>query len=329
MFDVSEGLREQTINIIDDLVNEIAPGYLRPNPFSHFDYKEPIYERVYKFVWDELAERRFENVYYRDEIFDLLRNISSERFFNAIEYLLKEMYRIVHIQITIPDDIIPNPHAGNKPWSRKESVRNRHISRYKGAVDLLNHRLFQNNAKHRYDLSNGYVQMIILDTESDVSEKNNGIQEPNDNKTPEHHQNQGDSNTQEPCDNRNAEQHQKRSRSEFWSRISYGIAVVGVIIALLGLIFGDGILRQPLHKPESESAGSTVSRTTNDKQKKDGGIQKPDDNQNTEQHQNQSRSEFWYQRNYRVTVMGVIIAFVGVIIAVLIFLFGDGILRRT
>ena len=245
MFDVSEGLREQTINIIDDLVDDIAPGYLLPNPIFRLDYKTAIYERVYRFLLDELGERRLENVYYRDEIFDLLRGISSERFFNATEYLLKEMYRIVHTQRTIPDNILPNPHAGNQKWSRKESIRDGHINRFKGAVDLLNHRLFQNNAKYRYDLGSGFVQMVSLDTGSDVPEENNGIQEPNDNQTPK--------------------QHQKRSRSEFWSRISYGIAVVGVIIALLGLIFGDGILRQPLHKPESESAGSTVSGTTNDK----------------------------------------------------------------
>ena len=31
MFAVSEGLREQTINIINDLVDDIAPGYLPPN----------------------------------------------------------------------------------------------------------------------------------------------------------------------------------------------------------------------------------------------------------------------------------------------------------
>ena len=34
--DVSQGLREQIVNIMDDLVNEIAPDYLDPNPFFRF-----------------------------------------------------------------------------------------------------------------------------------------------------------------------------------------------------------------------------------------------------------------------------------------------------
>ena len=252
MFDVSDGLREQTINIIDDLMNEIAPGYLRPNPFSHFDYKEPIYERVYKFVWDELGERRFENVYYRDEIFDLLRSVSSEGFFNATEYLLKEMYRIVHIQITIPDDIIPNPHAGNKPWSRKESVRDRHIKRFKGAVDLLNYRLSQKNTKYRYELTSTFIQMVKLDAGLDAPEQDGSIQEPksksagstvsrtNDNQ-------KKDSDIQEPDNNQTPVHHQNHSRSEFWNRRGYRIAVVGVIVAIFVLCFGEGILIRPLH----------------------------------------------------------------------------------
>ena len=101
-------------------------------------------------------------------------------------------------------------------------------------MDILNHRLFQSNAKYRYDLSGEFVQMVILDAGLDVPEESNDIQEPGDSQT--------------------AEQHQKRSRSEFWNRRSYGIAVAGVIIALLSLLFGDGILRQSLHKPESKSA---------------------------------------------------------------------------
>ena len=84
--DVSKELREQTINIIDDLVNEVAPGYLRPNFLLFRGYQKEIYERVYKSLWDEFGKRRFENVNYRDEIFDFLREVSSEDFFKVIEY---------------------------------------------------------------------------------------------------------------------------------------------------------------------------------------------------------------------------------------------------
>ena len=56
-FNVSQELREQIVNIIDDLVDQIAPGYLSPNPFYNFDYKENIYRIVYKFLWDELGMR--------------------------------------------------------------------------------------------------------------------------------------------------------------------------------------------------------------------------------------------------------------------------------
>ena len=226
--DVSQGLREQTVNIIDELVNEIAPGYLPPNLVLFRGYQEAIYKRVYKSLWDEFGKRCFENVNYRDEIFDFLREVSSEEFFSVTEYLLKEMYRIVHIQRTIPDEIILNPYAGEELWSRKESVRDGHIRRFKGAVDMLNHRLFQSNAEYRYELSGEFVQMVSLDAGLDVPEESNDIQEPGDNQT--------------------AEQHQKRSRSEFWNRRSYGIAVAAVIIALLIFLFGDGILRQPLHR---------------------------------------------------------------------------------
>ena len=239
-FNVSQKLREQTINIIDDLVNDIVPGYLSPNRISRFDYKTAIYKRVYKFLLDELGIRRCDYADYRDEIFDLLRDVPSDRFFNATEYLLKEMYRIVHIQITIPDDILPNPHAGNEPWSRKESVRDGHIRRFKGAVDILNHRLFQNNAKYRYDLDNRFVRMVSLGTGSDVPE------ETDNNQTPEQHQRKEDSDVQEPNDNQIQEHHQNQSRSEFWNRRSYRIAVVGIIVAILVLCFGEGILMRPL-----------------------------------------------------------------------------------
>ena len=64
-----------------------------------------------------------------------------------------------------------------------------------------------------------------------VSTEDNGIQEPDDNESPEHHRYQSD--------------------SESWNRKQYIITVVGVIVAILGLIiailvffFGDGILNK-------------------------------------------------------------------------------------
>ena len=225
--DVSQGLREQIVNTIDDLVDRIVPGYLPPNPFSGFDYKEAIYEIVYKFVWDELGMRRYENVNYCDEVFNLLRDVPSEKFFDVIEYVLKMVCEGVHIQRTIPDDIIPNPYAGNELWSRKKSIRDRHISLFKGAVDKLNHRLSQNNAKYHYKLDGEAVQMVRLDTGLDVRKEDSSIQKKDDNQPPEHHQNQ--------------------SRSESWNRKSYIIAVVAVIFAILEFAFGDGILRPLLH----------------------------------------------------------------------------------
>ena len=247
--DVSQELREQTINIIDDLVNEVAPGYLRPNFLLFRGYQKKIYERVYKSLWDEFGKRRFENVNCRDEIFDFLREVSSEDFFKVIEYLLKEMYRIVHIQKTIPDDIIRDPNAGNALWSRKESVRNRHISRYKGAVDILNYRLSQKNTKYCYELTSTLVK---LDAGLDAPEQDGSIQEPksksagstvsrtNDNQ-------KKDSDIQEPDNNQTPVHHQNHSRSEFWNRRGYRIAVVGVIVAIFVLCFGEGILIRPLH----------------------------------------------------------------------------------
>ena len=135
--DVPQELREQTVNVIDDLVNEVAPEYLVPNPIFPLDYREQIYKRIYKSLWDEFGKRRFENVNYRDEIFDFLREVSSEEFFRVTEALLKKVYRIVHIQRTISDDIILNPSAGNQLWSRRESIRDKHIRRFKRAVDIL------------------------------------------------------------------------------------------------------------------------------------------------------------------------------------------------
>ena len=244
---VSQKLREQTINIIVDLVNDIAPGYLPPNRILFRGYQEAIYKRVYKSLSDELGVRRFENINYRDQISYFLREVPSEDFFNVTEYLLKEMYRIVHIQITIPDDIALNPYGGEKLWSRKASVRDRHISLFKGAVDKLNHRLSQSNFKHHYELSGESIQMIGSDTGLEAPEEDSSIQKKDDNQTPVHHQNQEDSGIQEPDNNQTPVHHQNHSRSEFWHRRGYRIAVVGVIVAILVLCFGEGILIRPLH----------------------------------------------------------------------------------
>ena len=245
-FNVSTELREQIINIIGDLVDKIAPGYRTPNSFSRFDYKEAIYERVYKFVWDELGMRRFEYVNYRDEVFDLLREVPSANFFTVTEHLLKVVCEGVHIQRTIPDDIIPNPSAGNELWSRKEFVRDMHINLFKGAMDKLNYRLSQHNAKYRYELRGEAVQMVRHDTGLGVPEEESDIQETDDHQTPKRHQNQKESDIQDPNDNQIPKHHQNQNRSEFWHRRGYRIAVVGVIVAILVLCFGEGILIRPL-----------------------------------------------------------------------------------
>ena len=232
--DVSQGLREQIINIINDLVDKIALGYLPPNSFFPFDYKEAIYEGVYKSLWDELGKRRFENVDYRDEVFNLLRDVPSEIFFNVTEYILKIVHEAVHIQKAIPDNIILNPAAGNKLWSRKESVRDRHISLFKEAVDMLNHRLSQSNVKFRYELRGESVQMVKLDTGLDVPKEDRGIQKE-------------DSGVEKKDNNQPSEHHQNQSRSESWNRKIYIYTFVMVILAILEFAFGDGILRPILH----------------------------------------------------------------------------------
>ena len=163
-FNVSQELREQIVNIIDDLVDKIAPGYLLPNPIFPFDYRTAIYEAAYKSLSAEFGMRRFEYVDYRREVFDFLREVPSEKFFNVIEHLLKVVCKGVHIQKAIPDNIIPNPNTGNELWSRKASVRNRHIRLFKEAVDILNHRLDQSKAKYRYELSGESIQKVKLDT---------------------------------------------------------------------------------------------------------------------------------------------------------------------
>ena len=180
-------------------------------------------------------------------IFDFLREAPSEKFFTAIEHLLKVVYRIVHIQRIIPDNIALNPYGGEKIWSRKESVRDRHIKLFKDSVDDINDRILKNNSKCLYTLEGESVQLFRLDTGLDVPEKNNDIQGQNDNQTPEHDQSQKDRDIQEPDDHQIQKHHQNQSRSEFWHRRGYRIAVVGLIVAILVLCFGEGILIRPLH----------------------------------------------------------------------------------
>ena len=96
-FNVSQELREQIVNIIDDLVYKIAPDYLLPNPFLPFNYLEAIYEEVYKSLSTEFGMRRFENANYHREVFNFLREVPSEKFFNVIEHLLKVVCARVHI----------------------------------------------------------------------------------------------------------------------------------------------------------------------------------------------------------------------------------------
>ena len=228
-FNVSRELREQIVNIIDDLVNDIAPGYLSPNSFSRFDYRTAIYEAAYKSLSAEFGMRRLEYVDYRHEIFDFLREVPSEKFFNVIGHLLKVMCEGVHIQKTIHDDIIPNPHAGNELWSRKASVRDKHIRLFKGAVDILNHRLAQSNAKYRYELSGESLQMVGLDTGLDAPKQNSGVQKEN-----------GD--IQESDDNQTPKHHQKRSRRKYWDWKNRKVEYVLVGLALSDFLIGDRLL---------------------------------------------------------------------------------------
>lgn len=72
-FKDSQKLREQTINIIDDLVDRIAPGYFSLNLRIDFNYRVVIYEEIYKYLWNKFGMRRSENVDYRNEVFDFLR----------------------------------------------------------------------------------------------------------------------------------------------------------------------------------------------------------------------------------------------------------------
>ena len=181
--------------------------------------------------------RRYENVNYRNAVLNLLRDVQSEKFFDVIEYVLKTVCEGVHIQ---------NAGTGNGLWSRQESTRDRHINHFKWAVDRLNYRLSQHNAKYRYKLDGEAIEMVGLGTGLDAPEGNNDIQGQNDNQIQEHDQNQKDSDIQESDDNQIQEHRQNQSRSEFWNRKHYIIAVVILVLTALGVFFGDGILIRPL-----------------------------------------------------------------------------------
>ena len=221
-FNASQELREQIINIIDDLVDRISPGYLPPNSIFPKNYRNAIYEEIYKSLWREFGRKRSEYADYRDEVFDFLREVPSKKIFTATELLLKVVCRIIYIQKAIPDNIIRDPNAGNELWSRKASVRDRHISLFKDSVDDINDRILKNNSKCLYNLEGESIQLVRLDTGLDVAEGHNSIQEPNDNQIQEHHQNQ--------------------SRSEFWNKRNFIIAVIALIFIILDFAFGDRIL---------------------------------------------------------------------------------------
>ena len=98
-----------------------------------------------------------------------------------------------------------------------------------GYSRILNNTLFQQNVEAlKKDIDDGinqlesiYDQLGLYEETTPIKEKlryakeNNGIQESDDHQAPEHHQNQ--------------------SRTEFWNRKGYRIAVVGVIVAILVL----------------------------------------------------------------------------------------------
>ena len=152
-----------------------------------------------------------------------MREVPSKKIFTATELLLKVVCQIVYIQRTIPDNIILNPYAGEKIWSRKESVRNRHIKLFKDSVDDINDRILKNNSKCLYTLEGESLQLVGFDTGLEIPEEESGIQETNDNQTPKHDQD--------------------KSGIEFWNKRSHRIAVAGVVVAILILFFGDGILK--------------------------------------------------------------------------------------
>ena len=112
-----------------------------------------------------------------------------------------------------------NPYAGNELWSRQESVRDEHIGLFNQAVGRLNYRLSQSKVKYRYDETGGIVN---ANSELDVPVENNRIQNPDDNQTPEHRQNQ--------------------NHSELWNKRNFIIAVIALIFIILDFAFGDSFL---------------------------------------------------------------------------------------
>ena len=236
-FKDSPELREQIVNIIDDLVNDIVPGYLSPNRISRFDYKKAIYKNVYKDLWREFGKRRSEYADYRDEVFDFLREVPSEKIFTVTELLLKVVCRIVYIQIAIPDNFALNPHRGEKLWSRKESVRNRHIKLFKDSVDDISDRILKNNSKCLYNMKGESVHLVRLDTGLDVPEETDNNQ----------NQRKEDSDVQEPNDNQTPEQHQKRSHGKSWDWRNRKVEYALLGLAFLDVLIGDRLLIRGIH----------------------------------------------------------------------------------
>ena len=233
--DVPRKLREQVINIVFDLVNQIAPGYLPPNVIFFPGYHKEIYKVAYKYLWDELGEERLELDSYHNEIFEFLRNTSSNEFFHAVEHLLKVMSEIVHLQKTIPDDIILREDGGNELWSRKKSVRDKHINLFNAAMAKLNHRLLQNNAKYRYESG----KLIPIDEGLDMSENGNDTKEPDSNRAKEHNQNQSYS---ESLDWKSYKIGVWGLKIGIWGLVC---SFLGLLFTILGILFGPQFLITP------------------------------------------------------------------------------------
>ena len=214
--DVSQKLREQIINIIDDLVEGIAQGYLSLDSFDPVNYSREIYEHVYKDLWREYGKMRSRNASYRSEVFEFLREVPSADFSTAIRQLLQIVCWIVHIQNT-----------GYELWARSPSVREKHIQFFKFSVDDINNRIRQNNSKYCYKLDGESVKMVRQDTGLEVPKEESGIQETD--------------------DNQNTEHHQDKSRSEIWNRRHYIIAVWVLVFTAVAVLFGTGLLIPPLH----------------------------------------------------------------------------------
>lgn len=222
--DVSQRLRDQIVNMTDDLVKGIAPGYISPDSFNPVDYEKAIYEHVYKSLWREFGKSRSEYATYRYEVLDFLREVPSKKFVDVLGYLLQEVSWIVHIQVT-----------DFEKWVRSPSVREKHIKFFKDSVDEINDKLRQNKSKYFYNLEGASVQLVRLDKGSVQLVKLDKGEERS---------------IQENDDNQTAEHHQKQSRNEPWYRKNHIITGTGIVVAILTLIiailvflFGDGILK--------------------------------------------------------------------------------------